>query len=157
MSIIYFGSISAEWSLFWGKSCLSCALSILKWRPLASKKTIGVAEHYGPIPSRPKLSENFEGHWSIPLPGEIQMDQSLVHTFSWWNSYGQWSWKFFKSFPYTGIGPRMALPSIGVAELEAAQAQTPRQKRHRLCRTGGAQKRLLKVRDFMFQRQFQDK
>ena len=38
--------------------------------------------------SRPKLSENFEGHWSIPFPGEIHVDQSLVHTFSWGNSYG---------------------------------------------------------------------
>ena len=32
--------------------------------------------------SRPKLSENFECHWSIPISGEIHMDQSLVHTFS---------------------------------------------------------------------------
>ena len=38
--------------------------------------------------SRPKLSENFECHWSIPISGEIHMDQSLVHTFSWGNSYG---------------------------------------------------------------------
>ena len=44
--------------------------------------------------SRLKLSENFENDWSIPFPGEIRMDQ--------------WSWKFFKSFPYTGIGPWMA-------------------------------------------------
>ena len=38
--------------------------------------------------SRLKLSENFERHWSIPISGEIHMDQSLVHTFSWGNSYG---------------------------------------------------------------------
>ena len=25
--------------------------------------------------SRPKLSQNFEGHWSIPFPGETRMDQ----------------------------------------------------------------------------------
>ena len=42
--------------------------------------------------SRPKLSENFERHWSIRISGEIHMDQSLVHTFSWGNSYGP---KFF--------------------------------------------------------------
>ena len=37
--------------------------------------------------SRLKLSENFERHWSIRISGEIHMDQSLVHTFSWGNSY----------------------------------------------------------------------
>ena len=49
--------------------------------------------------SRPKLSENFEGHWSIPFSGEIHMDQSLVHTFPGEIRMDQWSWKFFKSFP----------------------------------------------------------
>ena len=38
--------------------------------------------------SRLKLSENFERHWSIPISGEIHMDQSLVHTFFWGNLYG---------------------------------------------------------------------
>ena len=38
--------------------------------------------------SRLKLSENFERHWSIQISGEIHMDQSLVYTFSWGNSYG---------------------------------------------------------------------
>ena len=38
--------------------------------------------------SRLKLSEDFEPHWSIQISGEIHMDQSLVHTFSWGNSYG---------------------------------------------------------------------
>ena len=38
--------------------------------------------------SRLKLSENFERHWSIQISGEMHMDQSLVHTFSWGNSYG---------------------------------------------------------------------
>ena len=51
--------------------------------------------------SRPKLSENFEGHWSIPFPGEIHTDRSMVHTFSWEIRMDQWSWKFFKSFPHT--------------------------------------------------------
>ena len=74
--------------------------------------------------SRLKLSENFERHWSIPFPGEIHMDQSLVHTFSWGNSYGpiigpylflgKFVWtngleSFSKVSPYTGIGPWMAL------------------------------------------------
>ena len=51
--------------------------------------------------SRPKLSENFEGHWSIPFPGEIHMDQSLVHTFSWGNSYGPMVLKVLQKFPPT--------------------------------------------------------
>ena len=51
--------------------------------------------------SRPKLSENFEGHWSIPFPGEIHMDQSLVHTFSWGNSYGPMVLKLLQKFPPT--------------------------------------------------------
>ena len=41
--------------------------------------------------SRLKLSENFERHWSILISGEIHMDQSLVHTFSWGNRMDQWS------------------------------------------------------------------
>ena len=49
--------------------------------------------------SRQKLSENFEGHWSIPFPGEIHMDQSLVHTFSWGNLYGPMVLKVFQKFP----------------------------------------------------------
>ena len=60
-----------------------------------------------------KVSENFERHWSIPFPGEIHMDQSLVHAFSWGNSYGPMVLKVFsKVSPYTGIGPWMALPSV---------------------------------------------
>ena len=63
--------------------------------------------------SRPKLSENFEGHWSIPFPGEIHMDQSLVPM----NFLGKFVWtngpeSSSKVSPYTGIGPWMALPSI---------------------------------------------
>ena len=54
--------------------------------------------------SRPKLSENFEGHWSIPFLGEIHMDQSLVHTFSWGNLYGPMVLKVLQKFP-----PTMAL------------------------------------------------
>ena len=58
-----------------------------------------------------KLSENFERHWSMQIPGEIHMDQSLVHTFSgkfvWTNGLESSS----KVSPYTGIGPWMALPS----------------------------------------------
>ena len=37
--------------------------------------------------SRLKLSETYERHWSILISGQIHMDQSLVHTFSWGNSY----------------------------------------------------------------------
>ena len=51
--------------------------------------------------SRPKLSENFERHWSIPISGEIHMDQSLVHTFSWGNSYGPMVLKVLQKFPPT--------------------------------------------------------
>ena len=48
-----------------------------------------------------KLSENFERHWSILISGEIHMDQSLVHTFSWGNSYGPMVLKFLLKFPPT--------------------------------------------------------
>ena len=50
-------------------------------------------------PSRLKLSENFERHWSIPISGEIHMDQSLVHTFSCGNSYGPMVLKVLQKFP----------------------------------------------------------
>ena len=66
--------------------------------------------------SRLKLSENFERHWSIQISGEIHMDQSLVHTFSWGNSYGPMVLKvLLKLPPHTGTGPWMALPSIELA------------------------------------------
>ena len=51
--------------------------------------------------SRLKLSENFERHWSIRISGEIHMDQSLVHTFSWGNSYGPMVLKVLLEFPPT--------------------------------------------------------
>ena len=51
--------------------------------------------------SRLQLSENFEHHWSIQISGEIHMDQSLVHTFSWGNSYGPMVLKVFLKFPPT--------------------------------------------------------
>ena len=51
--------------------------------------------------SRLKLSENFERHWSILISGEIHIDQSLVHTFSWGNSYGPMVLKVFLKFPPT--------------------------------------------------------
>ena len=51
--------------------------------------------------TRLKLSENFERHWSILISGEIHMDQSLVHTFSWGNSYGPMVLKFLLKFPPT--------------------------------------------------------
>ena len=62
--------------------------------------------------SRLKLSEDFERYWSIPFPGEIHMDQSLVHM----NFLGKFAWtngpeSSSKVSPYTGIGPWMALPS----------------------------------------------
>ena len=41
--------------------------------------------------SRLKLSENFERHWSMRISGETSMEQSLVHIFSWGNSYGPMS------------------------------------------------------------------
>ena len=44
---------------------------------------------------------------------EIHMDQSLVHTFTWGNSYGPMVLKLLLKFPpYNGIGPWMALPSV---------------------------------------------
>ena len=49
--------------------------------------------------SRLKLSENFERHCSILISGEIHMDQSLVYTFSWGNSYGPMVLKVFLKFP----------------------------------------------------------
>ena len=51
--------------------------------------------------SRLKLSENFERHWSILISGEIHMDQPLVHSFSWGNSYGPKVLKVFRKFPPT--------------------------------------------------------
>ena len=51
--------------------------------------------------SRLKPSMNFERHWSILISGEIHMDQSLVHTFSWGNSYGPMVLKVFLKFPPT--------------------------------------------------------
>ena len=48
--------------------------------------------------SRLELSENFERHWSIPILGEIRMDLSLVHTFSWGNSYGPMALKVLQKF-----------------------------------------------------------
>ena len=51
--------------------------------------------------SRLKLSENFERQWSIRISGEIRMDQSLVHTFSWGNSYGPMVLKVLLKFPPT--------------------------------------------------------
>ena len=50
---------------------------------------------------RLKLSENFERHWSIRISGEIHMDRSLVHTFSWENSYGPMILKVLLKFPPT--------------------------------------------------------
>ena len=49
--------------------------------------------------SRLKLPENFERHWSILISGEIHMDQSSVHTFSWGNSYGPMVLKVLLKFP----------------------------------------------------------
>ena len=77
--------------------------------------------------SRPKLSENFERHWSIPISGEIHMDQSLVHTFF----LGKFVWtngpeSSSKVSPYTGIGPWMALPRTS-AEVGGRKTQSARQ------------------------------
>ena len=51
--------------------------------------------------SRLKLSENFECHWSMLISGEIHMDQSLVHSFSWGNSHGPMVLKVLLKFPPT--------------------------------------------------------
>ena len=51
--------------------------------------------------SRPKLSENFERRGSIPISWGIHMDQSLVHAFSWGNSYGPMVLKVLQKFPPT--------------------------------------------------------
>ena len=48
---------------------------------------------------RLKLSENFEWHWSMLISGEIHMDQSLLHNFSWGNSYGPMLLKVLLKFP----------------------------------------------------------
>ena len=55
----------------------------------------------GQYRSRLKLSENFENDWSIRILGEIHMDQSLVHTFSWGTSYGPMVLKVLLKFPPT--------------------------------------------------------
>ena len=69
--------------------------------------------------SRLKLSEDFERYWSIRISGDIHMDQSLVHTFSWGNSYGPIGPESSSRVsPYTSIGPWMAPPSkIGNAAI----------------------------------------
>ena len=47
---------------------------------------------YGPIPVKTETFRDFERHWSVRISGEIHMDQSLVHTFSWGNfCMDQWS------------------------------------------------------------------
>ena len=51
--------------------------------------------------SRLKLSGNFEHHWSILISGEIHVDQSLVHTFSWGISNGPMVLKVLLKFPPT--------------------------------------------------------
>ena len=38
--------------------------------------------------SETETFEELQDHWSTPISGEIHMDQSLVHNFSWGNSYG---------------------------------------------------------------------
>ena len=75
--------------------------------------------------SRLKLSENSEHHWSIRISGEIRMDQSLVHTFSWGNSYGPMVLKVLLKFP-----PTLALVHgwlfpvlVGEKQYEIAQAR----------------------------------
>ena len=47
------------------------------------------------------LKSHFERHWSIPFPGEIRMDRSFVHTFSWGNSYGPMVLKVLLKSPPT--------------------------------------------------------
>ena len=66
--------------------------------PSDSNLNLGEEHSMDQCQSRPKLSENFERHWSIPISGEIHMDQSLVHTFSWGNSYGPMILKVLRKF-----------------------------------------------------------
>ena len=76
--------------------------------------------------SRLKLSENFERHWSILISGESHMDQSLVHTFSWGNSYGPMVLKVLLKFH-----PRLALvhgwlfPVIPILKQKNARVSFP--------------------------------
>ena len=62
--------------------------------------------------SRLKLSENLERHWSIRISGDIHMDQSLVHTFSWGNLYGPMVLKVLLNLPPTLVlvGSSQGLP-----------------------------------------------
>ena len=61
--------------------------------------------------SRPKLSENFEHHWSIPISGGNSYGPIIGPYLFLGNSYGPMVLKVLqKVSPYTGNGPWMALP-----------------------------------------------
>ena len=85
--------------------------------------------------SRLKLSENFERHWSIQISGEIHMDQSLVHTFSWGNSYGPMVLKVLLKFPPTLVlVHRWLFPVLGRESTELLQTSRWAWRRHPLSR-----------------------
>ena len=74
--------------------------------------------------SRLKLSKNFERHWSILILRDVHMDQSLVHTFSWGNSYGPMVLKVLLKFP-----PTLVLVHVdGSSQLSSAKSKRGRQK-----------------------------
>ena len=75
--------------------------------------------------SRLKLSENFERHWSIRISGKIHMDQSLVHTFSWGNSYGPMVLKVLLKFPPTLVLVHGWLFPVRGVSMAIAERHTP--------------------------------
>ena len=88
--------------------------------------------------SRPKLSENFEGHWSIPFPGENSYGPIIgpylfLGKFIWTNGPESSS----KVSPHTGIGPWMALASESLLQTSPSGTLLSRKRFNRnLVRTG---------------------
>ena len=86
----------------WEKGCISSVGRVAITEESRARFREGREEHsMDQCLSRLKLSENFERHWSILISGEIHMDQSLVHTFSWGNSYGPMVLKVLLKFSPT--------------------------------------------------------
>ena len=80
----------------WALGCRWLSAPLKGWHSIRTDREEHSMDQYR---SRLKLSENFERHWSILISGEIHMHQSLVHTFSWRNSYGPMVLKVLLSFP----------------------------------------------------------
>ena len=53
------------------------------------------------MPVETETFRELESHWSILISGQFHMDQSLVHTSSWGNSYGPTVLKVLLRFPPT--------------------------------------------------------